>query len=229
MGHREERQRRAHTVSQSGFVSMTSAQMGFLLVHHFPSRFPLFLCLPSFFLLLSLRFAVVVCLLRFFAASLCATLQLLQRMACPADSEQRWYTGLPTGAVRGVPCFAGDRAAETATALPAAVQIALSDHVLFKFRAYTVCLVLFCALRICCDPYVGAGTDVCDGVAELAHCQQLVSQRHHRRVHGAIGVSLVVSPHPFAVSVLLRVRMGLFTCYPVSVAQPSSAPSAGRS
>lgn len=49
MGHREERQRRAHTVSQSGFVSMTSAQMGFLLVHHFPSRFPLFLCLPSFF------------------------------------------------------------------------------------------------------------------------------------------------------------------------------------
>ena len=63
-------------------------------------------------------------------------------MACPADSEQRWYTGLPTGAVRGVPCFAGDRAAETATALPAAVQIALSDHVLFKFRAYTVCLVL---------------------------------------------------------------------------------------
>lgn len=153
MGHREERQRRAHTVSQSGFVSMTSAQMGFLFVPSLSVSFSSghFFVFAFVFLLLS---SFCRCRLpsAFFAASLCATLQLLQRMACPADSEQRWYTGLPTGAVRGVPCFAGDRAAETSTALPAAVQIALSDHVLFKFRAYTVCLVLFCALRICCDP-----------------------------------------------------------------------------
>lgn len=66
----------------------------------------------------------------------------LQSMACPAGCEQMWYTGLPTAATRGVPCFVGDRASDTMPALQSAVQIALSDHVLFKFRSYTVCPLL---------------------------------------------------------------------------------------